>query len=69
MDFLPDIQPVTDEDGTPLGVLLHRSSAWATILGASLELAKNGDVTLAQASSFASVRVSCCKRKAVESTR
>jgi segregation and condensation protein A len=56
--FLPEISVLTDEAGTASDSALHRSSAWATTFSASLELAKEGDVTLAQAKSFAPVRVS-----------
>ena len=63
--FLPELPVLTDEDGTALDSALHRSSAWATTFSASLELAKEGDVTLAQAESFASVRVSRFERNTV----
>jgi len=56
--FLPEILAVTDENGTALDSALRRSSAWATTFSASLELAKEGDVTLVQKESFASVHLS-----------
>ena len=60
--FLPEIAAVTDEDGTALGAMLRRSSAWATTFSASLELAKEGDVTLAQENAFKVVRLSSVAR-------
>jgi segregation and condensation protein A len=61
-DFLPEIQAVTDEDGTALEDGLRRSSAWATTFSASLELAKEGDVTLAQENAFEVVRLTSVAR-------
>ncbi|HZZ57123.1 MAG TPA: segregation/condensation protein A [Opitutaceae bacterium] len=56
--FLPEMPAMTDENGTPFHDALSRSSAWATTFSASLELAKQGDVALAQAEAFWSVHVS-----------
>ena len=56
--FLPEISVLTDEAGTASDSALHRSSAWATTFSASLELAKQGDIALAQAGAFTSVHVS-----------
>ena len=54
--FLPEPPAATDAD--PSEGLLHWSPAWATTFSASLELAKQGDVALAQAEVFAAVQVS-----------
>jgi len=56
--FLPEISAMTDEDGTAFGGGLRRSSAWATTFSASLELAKEGDVILAQIKAFSCIQVS-----------
>ena len=55
--FLPD-EPATGAAGDPPDQSPRRSSAWATTFSASLELAKLGDVALAQAESFADIHVS-----------
>lgn len=55
--FLPELPVLTDEDGTALDGAMHRSSAWATTFSACLELAKQGDVALAQSALFAVIRV------------
>jgi segregation and condensation protein A len=55
--FLPE-QPATADAGAPPEMSLRLSSAWATTFSAGLELAKQGDVTLAQADAFSSVHVS-----------
>jgi segregation and condensation protein A len=55
--FLPE-QPATADAGDPPEDTLRLSSAWATTFSASLELAKQGDVALAQADAFASLHVS-----------
>jgi segregation and condensation protein A len=55
--FLPE-QPATADAGVPPEDTLRLSSAWATTFSASLELAKQGDVALAQAEAFSSVHVS-----------
>jgi segregation and condensation protein A len=55
--FLPE-QPATADAGAPPEMSLRLSSAWATTFSAGLELAKQGDVALAQADAFSSVHVS-----------
>jgi segregation and condensation protein A len=55
--FLPE-QPATADAGAPPEMSLRLSSAWATTFSAGLELAKQGDVALAQAEAFSSVHVS-----------
>ena len=55
--FLPE-QPAITDAGDPPANPLRLSSAWATTFSASLELAKLGDVALAQIEAFASVQVS-----------
>jgi chromatin segregation and condensation protein Rec8/ScpA/Scc1 (kleisin family) len=55
---LPDIQAVTDEEGMGLEAAMHRSTAWATTFSASLELAKQGDLALAQGAAFTDVHIS-----------
>jgi segregation and condensation protein A len=55
--FLPE-QPAITDAGDPPADPLRLSSAWATTFSASLELAKLGDVALAQIEAFASVQVS-----------
>jgi segregation and condensation protein A len=55
--FLPD-DPATGAALSPPEKSLRLSSAWATTFSASLELAKQGDVALAQADAFASLHVS-----------
>jgi segregation and condensation protein A len=55
--FLPKRPAIADADD-PSEASLRLSSAWATTFSASLELAKLGDVALAQADAFASVHVS-----------
>jgi segregation and condensation protein A len=62
--FMPEVPAVASEG--PSEALLHRSSALATTFSACLELAKQGDVTLAQAESFASVHVSRFEHNAVD---
>jgi segregation and condensation protein A len=54
--FLPE-QAVTAGDGDPAASKLRAYSAWASTFSASLELARQGDVVLAQADAFASVHV------------
>ena len=60
--FLPKLPTWTDEDSTALDGAMHRSSAWATTFSASLELAKEGDVTLAQENAFEVVRLTSVAR-------
>jgi segregation and condensation protein A len=55
--FLPKALTAA-EPGEPPEHPLRLYAAWATTFGASLELAKQGDVDLAQADAFASVHVS-----------
>jgi segregation and condensation protein A len=55
--FLPELSAETDENGTALTDALHWSSAWASTFSAGLELAKQGDVTLAQAEAFRSIHL------------
>jgi segregation and condensation protein A len=55
--FLPE-QPATADAGAPPEMSFRLSSAWATTFSAGLELAKQGDVALAQADAFSSVHVS-----------
>jgi segregation and condensation protein A len=55
--FLPELLSVADR-GEPREASLHLYSGWATTFSASLELAKQGDIALAQAGAFASVHVS-----------
>jgi segregation and condensation protein A len=55
--FLPE-QPATAEAGDMPKHGLRLSSAWATTFSASLELAKLGDVTLAQVDAFRAIHVS-----------
>jgi chromatin segregation and condensation protein Rec8/ScpA/Scc1 (kleisin family) len=55
--FLPELSSETDENGTALTDALHWSSAWASTFSAGLELAKQGDVTLAQAEAFRSIHL------------
>jgi segregation and condensation protein A len=55
--FLPE-DTATTNGGDPPALFLRRSSAWATTFSAGLELAKLGDVVLAQAEAFAAVQVS-----------
>ena len=55
--FLPEHLSVADT-GEPPEASLRLYSAWATTFSASLELAKLGDVALAQIEAFASVQVS-----------
>jgi segregation and condensation protein A len=55
--FLPE-QPATADAGAPPEMSLRLSSAWATTFSAGLELAKQGDVALAQRDSFKAVHVS-----------
>jgi segregation and condensation protein A len=54
--FLPE-DTATTNGGDPPALFLRRSSAWAITFSAGLELAKLGDVVLAQAEAFASVNV------------
>jgi segregation and condensation protein A len=53
--FLPE--RLMDDAGDAPERTLRLSSAWATTFSASLELAKQGDVALAQADAFASIHV------------
>ena len=55
--FLPD-QPSSADAEDPPEASLRLYSAWATTFCAGLELAKQGDVALAQAETFASIQVS-----------
>ena len=55
--FLPE-QPAAADAVDPPEASLRLYSAWATTFSASLELAKLGEVALAQADAFASVQVS-----------
>ena len=55
--FLPEHLTPPDA-GEPQEASLRLYSAWATTFSASLELAKLGDIALAQAGAFASVHVS-----------
>lgn len=54
---LPETVLHTDEKGMPIQRKLVRMSAWATTFSASLELAKQGDVTLLQGEAFADIHV------------
>ena len=56
--FLPETSAAVEANDPP-GGKLRRYSAWAATFSASLELAKLGDVALAQTDAFASVHVSC----------
>ena len=55
--FLPEQPATADDSGLPEGKL-RLYSAWAGTFSASLELAKQGDVALAQAGAFTTVYVS-----------
>ena len=55
--FLPE-EPATDAVLTPPEKSLRLSSAWATTFSASLELAKQGDVGLAQEQAFQAINLS-----------
>ena len=55
--FLPD-DPAEAEGAGAQGKSLRRSSAWAATFSASLELAKQGEVNVAQAQAFRTIHLS-----------
>ncbi|HST75415.1 MAG TPA: segregation/condensation protein A [Acetobacteraceae bacterium] len=56
--LLPELVDDDDEVETPAGPALRRRAAWSSTLIASLELAKQGDLTLAQENLFTPIHVS-----------
>jgi len=56
--FVPEPATAADEEGTPLQGRLLRASAWATTFSAGLELAKQGEVAMAQGEAYAPIGLS-----------